>query len=174
MRRTVKVAMVAAGMWIVLPGVAGAAPQVVHQSFGNCEDARAAGFSDIQAGAPGYSSELDRDQDGTACGEGDTATPVAAPEAAPTSTAAAITPAEAAPPAPSAEVLSAEATAAQPELAYTGSSSWILTAVAAALVLAGYHLLRAGYDRLDWVTGRKYSEVRFTVESDRRRSRSRR
>ena len=35
--------------------------------FPNCTTARAAGFSNIRRGQPGYRPELDRDDDGTAC-----------------------------------------------------------------------------------------------------------
>ena len=57
----------------------------------------------------------------------------------------------------------------QPELAYTGTATWVLAGVAVALMLVGYYTLKAGYYRLDWVGGRKYSEVRYTVERDRSR-----
>lgn len=174
MRQTFKVAAVAMGIWIAMPALAGAAPLVSTQAFGSCADARDTGFSDMQVGDPGYSTGLDRDQDGIACDSGDTtATPTAAatsdPAAAPP---AALTPPpiDAAPPAPSAEVLGAQATAeAPPELAYTGAATWALAGVAIALMLVGYYTVKAGYYRLDWMSGRKYSEVRYTVERDRRR-----
>ena len=35
--------------------------------FKSCKEARAAGYSDIKKGEPGYSSKLDRDGDGIAC-----------------------------------------------------------------------------------------------------------
>ena len=35
--------------------------------FKSCKEARAAGYSDIKKGEPGYSSKLDRDSDGIAC-----------------------------------------------------------------------------------------------------------
>lgn len=35
--------------------------------FKSCKEARAAGYSDIKKGEPGYSSNLDRDGDGIAC-----------------------------------------------------------------------------------------------------------
>ena len=35
--------------------------------FANCSEARAAGFSRIRRGSPGYASHLDRDGDGVAC-----------------------------------------------------------------------------------------------------------
>ena len=41
------------------------APPVL--SFPNCKAAKAAGFSRIKRGDPGYSSNLDRDGDGIAC-----------------------------------------------------------------------------------------------------------
>ena len=167
MGRMFKVAAVAVGIWVAMPALAGAAPLVSTQAFGSCADARDAGFSDMQVGDPGYSTALDRDQDGIACDSDDTATPTAAATTPPD---AAKPPAEAAPPAPSAEVLGQQATAEpQPELAYTGAATWVLAGVAVALMLVGYYTLKAGYYRLDWVTGRKYSEVRYTVERDRSR-----
>nr|DAS95652.1 MAG TPA: Excalibur calcium-binding domain protein [Caudoviricetes sp.] len=35
--------------------------------FKSCKEARAAGYSDIKKGEPGYSPNLDRDNDGIAC-----------------------------------------------------------------------------------------------------------
>ena len=35
--------------------------------FKSCKDARAAGYSDMKRGEPGYSPNLDRDNDGIAC-----------------------------------------------------------------------------------------------------------
>ena len=35
--------------------------------FKSCKEARAAGYSDIKKGEPGYSTNLDRDGDGIAC-----------------------------------------------------------------------------------------------------------
>ena len=35
--------------------------------FKSCKEARAAGYSDIKKGEPGYNSKLDRDGDGIAC-----------------------------------------------------------------------------------------------------------
>lgn len=35
--------------------------------FANCSEARAAGYSNIRRGQPGYRSALDRDNDGIAC-----------------------------------------------------------------------------------------------------------
>ena len=35
--------------------------------FKSCKEARAAGYSDIRKGEPGYSPNLDRDNDGIAC-----------------------------------------------------------------------------------------------------------
>jgi len=37
------------------------------QKFRSCAEARAAGFSNMQRGQPGYSASLDRDNDGVAC-----------------------------------------------------------------------------------------------------------
>ncbi len=36
-------------------------------SFRNCTEARAAGYSNIRRGEPGYARHLDRDNDGIAC-----------------------------------------------------------------------------------------------------------
>ena len=36
-------------------------------SFPNCKSARAAGYSRMRRGEPGYSAKLDRDDDGVAC-----------------------------------------------------------------------------------------------------------
>lgn len=36
-------------------------------NFRNCKEAKAAGYSNIRRGEPGYSSRLDRDGDGLAC-----------------------------------------------------------------------------------------------------------
>jgi len=35
--------------------------------FKNCKEARAAGYSDMAKGEPGYAPKLDRDKDGIAC-----------------------------------------------------------------------------------------------------------
>lgn len=40
---------------------------VFGSTFANCGDARAAGFSSIRRGQPGYAAHLDIDNDGTAC-----------------------------------------------------------------------------------------------------------
>lgn len=145
------VALVVLATSFAAGGVAGAANGAAAQSFATCDEAAAAGFSDMAQGSPGYAAALDRDGDGLACESGETA---------PTPT----TPAE---------VLGTAQTAEQPpgELASTGTSAWILTAVALVLVLVGHRMLRAGYDRLDWVTGRRHADVRFTVEPVRRRRR---
>lgn len=45
-----------------------AKPKTVMQvSYSSCAEVRAAGKAPINKGQPGYSSELDRDEDGTAC-----------------------------------------------------------------------------------------------------------
>ena len=36
-------------------------------SFSSCKEARAAGYSNMKRGEPGYSKNLDRDNDGIAC-----------------------------------------------------------------------------------------------------------
>lgn len=38
--------------------------------FANCTEARAAGYSNIPRGQPGYAPKLDRDDDGIACESG--------------------------------------------------------------------------------------------------------
>lgn len=143
---TVALVLVLTG--VAAGGVAGASNGVAAQSFATCDEAAAAGFSDMAQGSPGYAAALDRDGDGLACGDGDSA---------PTTT----TPAE---------VLGTAQTAEQPpgELASTGTTSWILAGVALALVLVGHRMVQASYDRLDWVTGRRHADVRFTVEPVRR------
>ena len=146
--------VVAASLVAVIPFMsAGVAGAVASQSFATCAEAAAAGFTDISQGSPGYAAALDRDGDGIACEADDTA-------AATTTT----TPAE---------VLGATQTAQPPpgQLASTGTSSWVLTMVALVLVLVGHRMVRAGYDRLEWIVGRRHADVRFTVEPDRRRRR---
>nr|DAK14203.1 MAG TPA: Excalibur calcium-binding domain protein [Caudoviricetes sp.] len=57
------------GVILALP-VTGAAKKSSGSStvkFRSCKEARAAGYSDIKKGEPGYSSKLDRDGDGIAC-----------------------------------------------------------------------------------------------------------
>ena len=58
------------GVILALP-VTGAAKKSSGGSstvyFKSCKEARAAGYSDIKKGEPGYSSKLDRDGDGIAC-----------------------------------------------------------------------------------------------------------
>ncbi len=44
-----------------------AAPSASARSFANCSEARAAGAAPLSRGEPGYSSNLDRDNDGIAC-----------------------------------------------------------------------------------------------------------
>ncbi|WP_337110509.1 excalibur calcium-binding domain-containing protein, partial [Prescottella equi] len=43
------------------------APSGAGVSYANCAAARAAGAAPILRGEPGYSSKLDRDNDGVAC-----------------------------------------------------------------------------------------------------------
>lgn len=60
------------GVILALP-MAGATKKVKKTTgnstvyFKSCKEARAAGYSDIKKGEPGYSSKLDRDGDGIAC-----------------------------------------------------------------------------------------------------------
>jgi multidrug efflux pump subunit AcrA (membrane-fusion protein) len=51
------------------PHQAAPAPQPSPQGphFRSCKEARAAGYSHMRRGEPGYSSHLDRDNDGIAC-----------------------------------------------------------------------------------------------------------
>ncbi|MBM4542954.1 hypothetical protein GS463_28750 [Rhodococcus hoagii] len=48
-------------------GGARVAPRAETVYYANCAAARAAGAAPIYAGQPGYSSKLDRDNDGIAC-----------------------------------------------------------------------------------------------------------
>lgn len=145
---------------LLFTGVSGAAPSAAAQLFRNCDEARAAGFSDMRAGEPGYSSDLDRDSDGIAC-DSDEAAPAApaVPDPVPQ-------------PAPQAAAPEVQA-ATQDSLAQTGVSMLTPLLLAAALVLVfmGRRLQDAGYERLDWITGRRRAEVRYTVEPAGRRSR---
>lgn len=121
------------------------------QSFANCDEARAAGASNLRAGMPGYSSALDADGDGIACEDDALAGP---------------------PPEVLAATDSAEvAQAPTDELAHTGSWTWVLVAIAGILLVAGRRLMSSGYEHLAWVQGRPRSEVRYTIERSRRRRR---
>ncbi|WP_420175672.1 excalibur calcium-binding domain-containing protein [Luteococcus sp. OSA5] len=70
---------------MVQPSQARSLPSV---SFRSCAQAKAAGYSNMRAGEPGYSKNLDRDGDGVACEDasGDPA-PAPAPKPKPTTTA---------------------------------------------------------------------------------------
>ena len=63
-------AILLGGVILTLP-MAGAAKKKSGENstvyFKSCKEARAAGYSDIKKGEPGYSSKLDRDGDGIAC-----------------------------------------------------------------------------------------------------------
>lgn len=54
---------------VAAPRQAAPAPQPApaELNFGNCKEARAAGYSHMRRGEPGYSPHLDRDGDGIAC-----------------------------------------------------------------------------------------------------------
>jgi len=52
---------------ITTPPTTTTAPASSGVSFANCTEAKAAGYSDILRGAPGYASKHDRDNDGIAC-----------------------------------------------------------------------------------------------------------
>lgn len=71
--RKVLLSILLGGVILALP-MAGATKKVKKTSgsattvyFKSCKEARAAGYSDIKKGEPGYSSKLDRDGDGIAC-----------------------------------------------------------------------------------------------------------
>lgn len=123
------------------------------QSFASCEQARAAGYSDMAAGTTGYSTALDRDGDGIACNESQFTAP---PPDVMAATELPAAPAQAAP---------------ADRLAETGVTSWILLLVAAGLFLAGRRLVISGYQHLAWVPGRRHSHVRYTIERRIRRRR---
>lgn len=55
---------------VVAPPVSTPAPVSVLTKYGNCKDARAAGWADIRAGSANYRPEFDRDRDGIACESG--------------------------------------------------------------------------------------------------------
>ena len=70
--RKVLLSILLGGVILALP-MAGATKKVKKTTgnstvyFKSCKEARAAGYSDIKKGEPGYSSKLDRDGDGVAC-----------------------------------------------------------------------------------------------------------
>nr|DAJ27015.1 MAG TPA: Excalibur calcium-binding domain protein [Caudoviricetes sp.] len=70
--KKVLLAILLGGVILALP-MAGATKKVKKTTgnstvyFKSCKEARAAGYSDIKKGEPGYSSKLDRDGDGIAC-----------------------------------------------------------------------------------------------------------
>ena len=70
--RKVLLSILLVGFILALP-MAGATKKVKKTTgnstvyFKSCKEARAAGYSDIKKGEPGYSSKLDRDGDGIAC-----------------------------------------------------------------------------------------------------------
>lgn len=68
--RKVLLSILLGGVILTLP-MAGAAKKKSGGNstvyFKSCKEARAAGYSDIKKGEPGYSSKLDRDGDGIAC-----------------------------------------------------------------------------------------------------------
>ena len=69
--KKVLLAILLGGVILALP-MAGATKKKSSGSsstvyFKSCKEARAAGYSDIKKGEPGYSSKLDRDGDGIAC-----------------------------------------------------------------------------------------------------------
>lgn len=68
--KKVFLAILLGGVILTLP-MAGAAKKKASGNstvyFKSCKEARAAGYSDMKRGEPGYSSNLDRDGDGIAC-----------------------------------------------------------------------------------------------------------
>lgn len=68
--KKVLLAIMLGGVILALP-VTGAAKKSSGNSttvkFKSCKAAKAAGYSDMKRGEPGYSSNLDRDGDGIAC-----------------------------------------------------------------------------------------------------------
>lgn len=63
-------AILLGGVILTLPMTGAVKKKVSGNStvyFKSCKEARAAGYSDIKKGEPGYSSKLDRDGDGIAC-----------------------------------------------------------------------------------------------------------
>ena len=68
--KKVLLAILLGGVILALP-ITGAAKKKASGNstvyFKSCKEARAAGYSDIKKGEPGYSSKLDRDGDGIAC-----------------------------------------------------------------------------------------------------------
>ena len=67
--KKILLAILLGGVTLALP-MMGAAKKSSGSStvyFRSCKEARAAGYSDIKKGEPGYSSKLDRDGDGIAC-----------------------------------------------------------------------------------------------------------
>lgn len=68
--KKVLLAILLGGVILSLPMVGAAKKSSGGSStvyFKSCKEARAAGYSDIKKGEPGYSSKLDRDGDGIAC-----------------------------------------------------------------------------------------------------------
>lgn len=128
---------------------------VSTQVFNTCDDARAAGYSNISIGQPGYSQALDRDGDGIACGDDEGA--AAAPAVPPIQE-------------PAPEVLG-QSVDALPETG-VGWSTPFLLAAAVLLVVTGRRFMSAGYEHRNWYPGRQ-DEVRFTVDSVTRRKRRR-
>lgn len=70
--RKVLLSILLGGVILVLP-MAGATKKVKKTTgnstvyFKSCKAAKAAGYSDMKRGEPGYSTNLDRDGDGIAC-----------------------------------------------------------------------------------------------------------
>nr|DAX76252.1 MAG TPA: Excalibur calcium-binding domain protein [Caudoviricetes sp.] len=71
--RKVLLSILLGGVILALP-MAGATKKVKKSSgnsttvyFKSCKAAKAAGYSDMKRGEPGYSTNLDRDGDGIAC-----------------------------------------------------------------------------------------------------------
>ncbi len=109
---------------------AGSAGAIASQAFANCDEARAAGFSDIRRGDPQYSPHLDHDNNGIAC-ESTSAPAPGADDRVPVATT------------PGTEVRGTSVEAAPGELAETGVTSWILAVLGLTLYSAGRRAVTA-------------------------------
>jgi hypothetical protein len=160
-RRVITVAMAASVACVVAPTAASAAPGARAQIFQSCAEAEEAGFTDIRAGEPAYSPDLDRDGDGIACESGGSVAPGAVPGTSPPTISVG----------PETEVHGAS----DERLASTGLSwsTGIVLALAMALLMLGHWLVRTGYEHQRWLPGRR-GEVRLTVERARTRAPRRR
>ena len=107
------------------------------QTFSNCDQARAAGYTNIPAGSPGYSASLDRDNDGIACDD----------ESAPSSSSAATGSAQTQP---------------TQTLPVTGAASTLLAVIAFVLLALGMSFSAAGAHLKNPLTGRVRGGFTYT------------